>query len=97
MQLLLLAAVAATSLFDFTLAAAPRVSGIRTSSGIIIGHPASNKTGVTEFLGVRYAEAPVGKLRFAAPKRYIAPREAVFEASEWVSVSIIESLIAVLT
>lgn len=59
-------------------------AGIRTSSGIVVGHPAPNRTGVTEFLGIRYAEAPVGTLRFAAPKKYVAPKETVFVASDWV-------------
>lgn len=40
---------------------------------------------MTEFLGIRYAEAPVGELRFAAPKRFVAAKGTVFEASEWVS------------
>lgn len=54
------------------------------TGGIIVGHGASNKTSVTEFLGIKYAEAPVGALRFAAPKKYVAPQGTVFEASEWV-------------
>lgn len=60
---------------------------IQTSSGIIIGHSASNKSQVTEFLGIRYAEAPVGELRFAAPKKYVAPAGTVYQAAEWVSVN----------
>ncbi|KAF1945365.1 cholinesterase precursor [Clathrospora elynae] len=54
-----------------------------TSSGTLIGHQAANKTCVTEFLGIRYAVAPVGELRFAAPKKYLAPAGTVYEASEW--------------
>jgi hypothetical protein len=65
--------------------ASPVQAKVQTSTGgAIIGHGASNKTGVTEFLGIRYAEAPVGELRFAAPKKYVAPSGSVFEASEWV-------------
>ena len=60
--------------------------GVQTTSGTIIGHPASNKSQITEFLGIRYAEVPVGELRFAAPKRYVAPAGTVFQAAEWVSV-----------
>jgi hypothetical protein len=76
MQLLLAAVLIGSAI------AAPNVE---TSSGTLIGHPSSNKTRVTEFLGIRYAEAPVGELRFAAPKKYVATIGTVFEASDWVS------------
>ncbi|KAF2112845.1 cholinesterase precursor [Lophiotrema nucula] len=56
---------------------------VNTTSGIIIGHQAPNRTGTTEFLGIRYGQAPVGGLRFAAPKRYAAPAGTVYNASEW--------------
>jgi hypothetical protein len=81
---ILTAAVVATLLGS--VAAGPvQSSQVQTSTGgTIIGHAASNKTSVTEFLGIRYAEAPVGELRFAAPKKYVAPQGTVFEASEWV-------------
>jgi hypothetical protein len=85
MQYLLLAVTAAASLFGPIIAAPQQSSRVQTSSGTIVGHAASNKTSVTEFLGIRYAEAPVDQLRFAAPKKYVAPKETVFEASEWVS------------
>jgi hypothetical protein len=62
-------------------------SRAQTGSGTWIGHQATNKTRVTEFLGIRYAEAPVGELRFAAPKKHVAPIDTIFEASEWVSES----------
>ena len=78
MQHLLLTAAAVAS-------APKNGSNVETSIGTLIGHPSSNKTHVTEFLGIRYAEAPVGELRFAAPKKYDAPAGTVFEASEWVS------------
>lgn len=42
-----------------------------SSNTIIVGHRAPNRTDVFEFLGIKYAQAPVGDLRFAAPKRYI--------------------------
>ncbi|KAI4252471.1 MAG: hypothetical protein L6R42_007953 [Xanthoria sp. 1 TBL-2021] len=58
-------------------------SQVNTTSGLIIGHRAPNKTDVTEFLGIKYAEAAVGELRFAAPKRYIALPGTVYNASEW--------------
>jgi hypothetical protein len=57
---------------------------VQTTSGSIIGHAAPNSSDVTEFLGIRYAEAPVGDLRFAAPKKHVASTGTVFEAAEWV-------------
>lgn len=85
MQPLLLTAGAVASLL-ISVAAGPLQSARvqTTTGGVIIGHAASNRTGVTEFLGIRYAEAPVGELRFAAPKKYVAPRDSIFEASQWV-------------
>ena len=80
----LVAAVAAATLFGEGSAAPYADAGVETSSGSLIGHAAGNRTRVTEFLGIRYAEAPVGELRFAAPKKYQAPKGTVFEASEWV-------------
>ena len=59
---------------------------VQTTSGSLIGHQAPNRSCVTEFLGVRYAQAPVGDLRFAAPQKYIAPQGTVFEASQWVNI-----------
>jgi hypothetical protein len=44
--------------------------GVNTTSGFVIGHAASNRTGVSEYLGIRFAQAPVGSLRWAAPVRY---------------------------
>jgi cholinesterase len=43
---------------------------VDTTSGRIIGHAAPNATHVSEYLGIPYAKPPVGKLRFAAPKRF---------------------------
>lgn len=54
-----------------------------TTSGLIVGHAAPNRSEVTEFLGIRYAEPPVGDLRFAPPKRYNAPAGTVYNASDW--------------
>jgi carboxylesterase type B len=40
---------------------------VKTTSGDLTGQPSSWKPQVSEYLGIRYAEPPVGKLRFAAP------------------------------
>jgi carboxylesterase type B len=41
---------------------------VKTTSGSITGHAADWKPEVSEYLGIPYAEPPVGNLRFAAPK-----------------------------
>ncbi|KAI2710215.1 hypothetical protein CBS147332_5916 [Penicillium roqueforti] len=51
------------------------------SNGIIQGHEASKNPGVTEWLGVPYAQPPVEQLRFAPPQPY-TPR-GVHVASEY--------------
>jgi cholinesterase len=43
---------------------------VSTSSGAVSGHAASNATGVSEYLGIPFAQPPVGDLRFAAPVAY---------------------------
>lgn len=85
MQHLLLTAAAVASLFNAAIAVERQPPTVPTTSGTLVGHQASNRSCVAEFLGIRYAEAPVGGLRFAAPKKYVAPEAVVFEASEWVS------------
>jgi hypothetical protein len=52
------------------------------SGGVIQGHKASQNPRVTEWLGVPYAQPPVGKLRFAPPQEY-TPR-GLHVASEYV-------------
>lgn len=54
------------------------------NAGLIIGHQAPETPAVFDFLGIPYAEAPVGERRLAAPvKRQIASN-ATFNASTWV-------------
>ncbi|RMY51015.1 hypothetical protein D0865_06579 [Hortaea werneckii] len=43
---------------------------VETRNGPIQGHLAENRSEVTEFLGIPFAQPPVGDLRFAAPKAY---------------------------
>lgn len=43
---------------------------VRTSSGPVNGHAASNESQVSEYLGIPFAKPPVGELRFAVPVAY---------------------------
>lgn len=43
---------------------------INTSSGPVKGHPASVKTNVLKYLGIPYAQPPLGSLRFMPPVKY---------------------------
>lgn len=56
---------------------------VSTSSGSVIGHSNSKRPEVSEYLGIPYAKAPVGQLRFAPPVRFTS--DAPFEASAFVS------------
>jgi hypothetical protein len=60
---------------------------VNSTSGLIVGHKAEHRPDSYEFLGIKYGQAPIGELRFASPKRYIAPGGTVFEASNWVKLS----------
>jgi cholinesterase len=43
---------------------------VKTGNGDITGHRAPKAKEVWEFLGVPYAQPPLGDLRFAAPQKY---------------------------
>ncbi|KAH8668793.1 carboxylesterase [Xylariales sp. PMI_506] len=43
---------------------------VQTSSGPVEGHEAPNAAGVSEYLGIPYAEPPVGDLRWKEPVKY---------------------------
>lgn len=55
---------------------------VKTSSGAVTGHAARNRTEVSEYLGIPYAQPPIGVLRFAAPQTYHSTR--AFSASTYV-------------
>ncbi|EGD95911.1 hypothetical protein TESG_03374 [Trichophyton tonsurans CBS 112818] len=44
---------------------------VNTTNGPVTGHPAKTASTVHEFLGIPYAQPPVGKLRFMPPQRYV--------------------------
>ena len=50
--------------------AAASVLSVRTTNGLITGHPAANISSISEFLGIPFAQPPVGNLRFAPPQPY---------------------------
>lgn len=43
---------------------------VETCSGPVAGHAATEYPEVSEYLGIPYAQAPVGDLRFAPPVKY---------------------------
>lgn len=56
--------------FFFSCLPAITRAGISTTSGLIFGHAASNKTEVIEYLGIPYAASTSGGNRFKPPQRF---------------------------
>jgi len=66
-------ASAVVSAFDFRSLSSRQttIKTVNTTSGLVSGHASSNASAqVSEYLGIPYAEPPVGDLRFAPPVRY---------------------------
>lgn len=41
---------------------------VNTTNGVVVGHAANSSACVVEYLGIPFAQPPVGDLRFAAPQ-----------------------------
>jgi len=57
---------------------------VKAQVGTFIGHAAKNRTNVSEYLGIRYAQSPVGSARFEAPRPY--SYDTIYNASSYVSI-----------
>lgn len=55
---------------------------VNTTSGIVAGHAAPNRTNVSEYLGIPFAQSATGDLRFAPPVAYNG--RALFNATNFV-------------
>lgn len=64
---------------------------VETTSGLVAGHAATNYSEVSEYLGIPYAQAPVGDLRFAAPVKYTG--SSMLNGSVFVSLQLEFSLL----
>lgn len=81
MRVLASCAIALTAVVPFTLAAAQKYDLV-TTNGQITGHLAPGMRNMVEFLGIPYAQPPVGNLRFAEP---LPPKgKTAYVASDWV-------------
>lgn len=73
---------------------ASRDTTVQTSNGFIVGHEAPNTSKVIEYLGIPYAQPPIGDLRFAAPVAYAGNARSTLDASEFVSTFSIKPFIS---
>ena len=55
----------------------PGGTSIKTSSGVVIGHPGPQFQDVTEYLGIPFASPPTGQLRFAPPVELLSDQTVV--------------------
>ena len=54
---------------------------VNTTNGQVIGHSARNRSDVVEYLGIPFAQPPLGQLRFDAPRSY--NQTGIYNASEY--------------
>jgi cholinesterase len=55
---------------------------VKTTNGEIKGHSSTWKPDVSEYLGIPYAQPPIGDLRWAAPKAFSGSNK-LYEASKF--------------
>lgn len=86
MRVRALCALASSAFVSLTLAAAAAVRksdfDVVTSNGKITGHLAPGMRNTVDYLGIPYAQPPVGALRFAAPLPLEGKTDYV--AEDWV-------------
>jgi hypothetical protein len=56
---------------------------VNTQSGPVRGHAASNASEVSVYLGIPYAQPPIGDLRFAPPQKYTG--KTIIDGTKFVS------------
>lgn len=59
---------------------------VNTTSGPVNGHPAANQSSVSQYLGIPFAQPPIGDLRFAAPVKYTG--NSTLNGTSYVSFSV---------
>jgi hypothetical protein len=62
---------------------------VQTNGGPVAGHAAPTAPEVSEYLGIPYAQAPVGDLRFAAPVKFAG--SSLLNGSNFVGYLIIQT------
>jgi len=67
---------------------------VQTSSGLVSGHAASNATTVSEYLGIPFAQPPVGELGFAPPVKLQADPNAIVNGTDFVHIPTYNCLFA---
>lgn len=65
-------AICVSSLTQILAAPATPFEIVETENGSITGHRSAKAEAVWEYLGIPYAQPPLGELRFAPPQKYTA-------------------------
>jgi cholinesterase len=69
----------------------PTFETVKTANGPIIGHRETKAADVWEYLGIPYAQPPLGDLRFASPQAYTP--QGPYNATNFVSAHSVTSVI----